>query len=447
MKGVGSWGRWRAAEALARLLVLAVAAAAFGGIAGGVRADEASNSPYVPNIVGQEDFVYVWTLGVEGLGDGSDKLVTLGANPELPHYGEVVASASVGGRHGAHHGGFTDDRRQLWVGGIDDSRIFIFDVASDPANPELIHTIRDFPERSGGVVGPYRFTALPGAMLISGLSNTRDGGPKSGLVEYSNHGEFVRTTWMPEGAVHGGDARVNPRLNRMLTGSFVGRNTYTRDLRELMANPEALERFGGTVVLWDLHSRKPLQILAVPGAPAEIRWAHRPRHDYAFAVTALASKLWGLFRNDDGTYEARALADVGDPAERPLPVDLSLSSNDRYLFVTSFRDGTVRVFDVDDPREPDEVLAQRIGSQLASVAQSWDGERVYFSSSQLPHWDGRGESEEQFVRAYGFDGKDLEPRFEVDFVSRGLGNPHGLFFGSLSFYRGRVARVSPDQMR
>ncbi len=434
-------GAWVPRQAVVVVAMLAAALAVV-GVGGAVHADEVGQSPYVPNIVGQEDFLYVWTQGVDGLGDGSDKLVTLGANPDLPHYGEVIASVSVGGRHGAHHGGFTDDRRQLWVGGVEDSRIFIFDVASDPANPELLHSIVDFPERSGGVVGPYTFLALPGSMLISGLSNTRDGGVKTGLVEFTNRGEFVRTTWMPEGAVHGADVAVNPRLNRMLTGSFTGRSTYTRDLRELMANPDLLESFGSTVVVWDLHVRKPVQILEVPGAAVEIRWALRPRHDYAFAVTALGSQLWGVFRQTDGTFRAKRLADIGDPSSRPLPVDLSLSSNDRYLFVASFRDGGVRVFDVSDPDEPEKILAQKIGSQLGSVAQSWDGERVYFSSSLLPNWDGRGESEEQFVRAFSFDGEDLEPLFSVDFARLGLGNPHGMYFGSLSLYKGRVAGVS-----
>ena len=32
-------------------------------------------------IKGQEDYVHVWTLGVAGLGDGFDKLVTIDANP------------------------------------------------------------------------------------------------------------------------------------------------------------------------------------------------------------------------------------------------------------------------------------------------------------------------------------------------------------------------------
>ena len=102
-----------------------------------VHADETCMSPYMPKLTGQEDYIYVWTLGVEGLGDGSDKLVTIGANPAAPNYGRVISSKSVGGRHEAHHGGFTDDRRELWLAGLDDGAIYVFDVAANPANPTL----------------------------------------------------------------------------------------------------------------------------------------------------------------------------------------------------------------------------------------------------------------------------------------------------------------------
>jgi len=73
------------------------------------RADETCSSPYLARIEGQEEFVYVWTLGVEGLGDGSDKLVTIDVKPGSPAYGKAVSAISVGGRNEAHHGGFTDD--------------------------------------------------------------------------------------------------------------------------------------------------------------------------------------------------------------------------------------------------------------------------------------------------------------------------------------------------
>src|SRR5438105_86920 len=92
-------------------------------------ADETCNSPYMSGLIkGQEDFVHVWTLGVPGMGDGSDKLVTIDARPTSKTYGKVVDRISVGGRGEAHHMGFTDDRRYLWAGGLDDSKIYVFDV-------------------------------------------------------------------------------------------------------------------------------------------------------------------------------------------------------------------------------------------------------------------------------------------------------------------------------
>ena len=56
------------------------------------RADETCSSPYLARIDGQEEFVYVWTLGVEGLGDGADKLVTVDVKPGSPNYGKVSAA-------------------------------------------------------------------------------------------------------------------------------------------------------------------------------------------------------------------------------------------------------------------------------------------------------------------------------------------------------------------
>src|SRR5881409_233811 len=124
--------------------LMALSTAAAMAMSEAVQADETCESPYMAKITGQEEFVYVWTLGVEGLGDGSDKLVTVDARPGSKTYGKVIHSASVGGRHEAHHGGFTDDRRQFWVAGLDTSRIFIFDVRTDPAKPKLVKTIKDF---------------------------------------------------------------------------------------------------------------------------------------------------------------------------------------------------------------------------------------------------------------------------------------------------------------
>src|SRR5438067_8293592 len=114
--------------AISRVVVVAAFALIFTFSSGLARADETCSSPYLARIDGQEEFVYVWTLGVEGMGDGADKLVTVDVKPGSPTYGKVVGNSSVEGRNEAHHGGFTDDRRQLWLAGLESSRVFIFVV-------------------------------------------------------------------------------------------------------------------------------------------------------------------------------------------------------------------------------------------------------------------------------------------------------------------------------
>lgn len=431
---------------------VALAALVFFGLLGlatviePARADETCMSPYMAKITGQEEFLYVWTLGVEGLGDGSDKVVTIDARPGSETYGKVINSVSVGGRHEAHHAGFTDDRRHLWASGLDTSKIFIFDVASDPSTPKLVKTIEDFVKVSGGVVGPHTLYALPGRMLVTGLSNDKDHGGQTALVEYTNEGDYIATHWMPtaenpQGAAveamadgYGYDVRVLPRKNAMLTSSFTGWSNYMMDFGQMLQDEAAMKRFGQSVVLWDFHQRQPRKVFHVPGAPLEIRWAWGPKHNYAFTFGALTSQLWLIYEDDNGEWQAKAVADIGDPSKIPLPVDVSLSADDATLFVDSFLDGTVRVFDVSDPHNPKQIHEEVIGKQLNMVSQSWDGARVYFTSSLLANWDKKGEDNEQFLKAYDWDGKTLKHRFTVDFTAEELGRPHIMRFGARSLY-------------
>jgi len=413
-------------------------------------ADETCMSPYMAKIVGQEDFVYVWTLGTVGIGDEQDKLVTIDVNPKSATYGQVVHTLSVGGRNEAHHSGLTDDRQYLWASGLDTSRIFIFDIHSDPSKPRLHKTIDDFVARSGGVVGPHTNYALPGRMLLTGLSNDKDHGGRTALVEYSNDGDYVATFWMPtdaklDGAIktgqfadgYGYDVRALPRRNVLITSSFTGWNNYMMNLGKLMADPEAMKRFGNTVVVWDLHTRQPKKIFDVPGSPLEIRCAWGPHNNYCFTSTALTSKIWLIYEDDAGEWQARAVADIGDASKVPLPVDISISADDSLLWVDTWNDGMARLFDVSDPFHPVQIQETRIGAQLNMASQSWDGKRVYFTSSLLANWDKQESADGadlQFFKAYLWDGESLQPQFTIDFLEENLGRPHQMRFGAYSLY-------------
>ncbi len=415
-------------------------------------ADETCLSPYITKIKGQEDFVYIWTLGMEGLGDEQDKLVTVDVRPKSKTYGKVINSLSVGGRNEAHHSGFTDDRQYLWAGGLDTNKLFIFDIHTDPAKPALTRTIADLVAKSGGVVGPHTTYALPGRMIITGLSNNKDHGGRTGLVEYTNDGKYIDTHWMPtdsdlQGAVktgkyadgYGYDLRVMPRNNLMLTSSFTGWSNYMMDFGKMLADPEAMKRFGNTVVQWDLHTKQPKKIFDVPGAPLEIRCAWGEKHDYCFTSTALTSKIWLLHKDKKGEWQANDVADVGQPAKIPLPVDISISSDDKLLWVNTFMDGMTHTFDITDPFKPKQVYEHKIGAQVNMVSSSWDGKRVYYTSSLLGNWDKKGKDNEQFLKAYDWNGKKLTEKINIDFTKEKLGRPHQMVFGAYSLYGGDKA--------
>lgn len=422
------------------LLSLAAGWALFGGLHQ-LRADETCSSPYLARIEGQEEFVYVWTLGEPGLGDGSDKLVTVDVKPGSRTYGRVIHSHSVGGCHEAHHGGFTDDRRQLWLCGLETNEIFIYDVYTEPARPRFVKKITDFVQATGGAVGPHGVYALPGRVLIPCLSNANDKGGRTALVEYSNEGEYITTHWLPtrddpRGAAgaefadgYGYDARVLPRRNVMLTSSFTGWDNYTTEFAKVAGNPEAMKRFGSSMVLWNFHTRQPRQVFQVPGVPLEIRWAWGETNNYAFTATALTSKLWLAYEDAGGEWHVKEVAGFGGEGG-VLPADISLSADDRTLFVSCFGDGKVRVFDVSNPHRPKQIYERTIGRQVNMVSQSWDGKRLYFTSSLLARWDKQGEDNDQFLRAYAWNGRQLTPRFDLDFIALKLGRPHHMLFGS-----------------
>ena len=427
-----------------QLMTLSMTALLFQPVAS---ADETCMSPYMVKIVGQEDFVYIWTLGVEGLGDGQDKMVTVDVNPTSANYGKVINSESVGGRNEAHHSGFTDDRKYLWAGGLDSNKIFIFDVHTNPAKPKLVKTIDDFVSKSGGVVGPHTTYALPGRMLITGLSNHKDHGGRTALVEYTNQGEYIDTYWMPtddnlQQAIktgkyadgYGYDIRALPRRNVMFTSSFTGWSNYMKDFGEMLSDPQAMKRFGNTMVVWDLHTRKPKQILDVPGAPLEIRCAWGAEHNYCFSTTALTSQIVLIEETPKGDWQASNVASIGNPADIPLPVDISISSDDNLLWVNTFMDGKTRAFDISDPHQPKQIYEKKIGSQVNMVSSSWDGKRLYYTSSLLANWDKKSSDNDQYLKLYHWNGKALIEQFNIDFYQQKLGRAHQMRFGAYSLY-------------
>jgi selenium-binding protein 1 len=144
-----------------------------------------------------------------------------------------------------------------------------------------------------------------------------------------------------------------------------------------------------------------------------------------------------IYEDSEGEWQAKDVADIGDAAQLPLPVDISISADDSLLWVNTWNDGKARLFDISDPFKPVQIQATEIGAQVNMISQSWDGKRVYFTSSLLANWDKVAAPEGkdlQYFKAYTWDGNKLNHEFSIDFLAEKLGLPHQMRFGAYSLY-------------
>jgi methanethiol oxidase len=226
----------------------------------------------------------------------------------------------------------------------------------------------------------------------------------------------------------GYDAAINPNKNAMLTTAFTGWNNYMMDLGKLIKDKDAMKQFGNTTVMWDYKTMKPMKIFNTPGAALEARWSYAPGDNWAVTTTALTSEIYVYKQDDHGEWQQHKVGTIGDPAKIPLPVDISLVSSGKGLWINTFMDGMTRYWDMTDPMHPKETYTKKIGEQVNMVSPSFDGQRVYFTTSLLSNWDMKGKSDDQFLKAYNWDGKDLKLAFEIDFYKEKLGRAHHMKF-------------------
>lgn len=375
-------------------------AAALAAVLVGSVAAETCLSPYVKRLDRPEKYLYLFCVDADA--KDNDFVAVIDVDADSATYGTITYTLDLGSKgNETHHWGYTDDRTRIWAGGLFSSRIWILDVATDPAKPRIERVLEDVPQVSG-LSGPHTYYALPGRMLISFLGAEKGGLP-AGLAEFTNDGKFIRRIDQPEGAPYGYDVAVKPDLNKMVTSSFTPMRNYEKPLSQMN-----LEDFGREMVVWDFKNRKPLQVGKAGLAPLEVRWSLKPGNDYGFTNCALDNSIW-LFRGQpDGTYAFKKVADTA-----ALPADLRQSPDDRYLFVSCFGANELQQWDVSDPDNPKLFSTVAPGVQPNMMHVTGDGKRMYVSNSLLSTLDHAGRFWVRLVHV-GPDGMKVDPFFNVD---------------------------------
>ena len=390
--------------------VVAVAAVAAGLLSLAPAPAETCLSPFVKRLNRPEKWLYVFCVDADAR--DNDFLAVIDVRPESRTYGQIAHRLDLGsGGNETHHFGFTDDRTHIWGCCLFSSKVFLINVADDPARPKLVKVLGDVPGKTG-LTGPHSPYALPGRMLLSFLGG-KDGGLPTGLAEFTNDGDYIRTLPLPKDAPYGYDVAVKPDLNRMVTSSFTPPRNYKKPFAEM-----DLKEFGKELLIWDFRERKVLHKLTTGGAPLECRWSLKDKADHGFTNCALDDSIWVWEGTGDG-YAARKLCDVGK-----LPADLRQSPDDRFLYVSCFGSNEVQQWDVSDLKKPRLASAVSPGVQPNMMHVTGDGKRMYITNSLLSTLD---RSENFWVRLahVGPDGLKMDPFFNVDLTKFPTGPARG----------------------
>ncbi len=368
-------------------------------------------SPFVKRLDRPEKFLYVYCVDADA--KDNDFLAVIDVDMDSPKYGQLLHQLDLGTKgNETHHFGFTDDRSHIWGCCLFSNRLFIIDVATNPAKPRLMKVLDNVPEQTG-LTGPHSPYALPGRMLVSFLGD-KEGKTPAGLAEFTNDGKFIRRIDHPKEAPYGYDVAVKPDLNRMVTSSFTVPNNYKKPLAEM-----DLRQFGKELVFWDFRERRPIGTIQAGLAPLECRWSLKEGANHGFTNCALDDSVWVWEGTAAGKYTARKLFATGK-----LPADLRQSPDDRFLYVSCFGSNEVQQWDVSDLKNPKLTSTIVPGVQPNMMHVTGDGKRMYLTNSLLSTLDHSGTFWVRLAHI-GPDGMKMDPFFNVDLTKLPSGPARG----------------------
>jgi len=362
----------------------------------------------------RESLLYVWTR--DATGSGSDFLAVVDADPDSPTFGEIVGEAPTGSTDNeAHHFGYTADGSRIFAGGMFSNRIFVYDVTRDPRVPELVRTLDLGPS---GFVGPHTAYAIPDGVLVA-MMGAADGGPGA-ILELTADGELRAAHQAPISngrALHLYDVVVQPEANRMLATSFAHSDHFMHGV------PDP-EHVGNEVVVWDFETKEVVQVAELDLSTMVLRPLRTPGRVGGFIPSLFGNSVWFWEdANGNGEYEFHRVLEFEEGA---LPVDLRVSHDDRFMYVTLWAGGLVRQYDIRDPKNP-RLIDQVEIPQPNMMRISPDSERLYVTNSLLSTLDGDVPFGAWLLHLTP-DGMRVDERFSPEFENhpQGRAGPHDM---------------------
>ena len=385
--------------ALAWLLFLAIA---------GIGSAETCLSPFVKRLDRPEKYLYVFCVDADAKDHDSCRHRRRCGRRSTAEIIDQLDLGSAGNE--THHFGYTDDRTHIWGCSLFSSRMFLIDVATEPAKPKL-EKVSNWRRRPRWWAPLAVRAAGPDAVLVPEREGRRPAGGIGGVHQR-------RQTHPPDRAAQGRALHVRRRRQ--------ARPQPHGDLE--LHTAEQLQEADGADGLQGL--RQGTADLGFPRAQGA-RKADNGSRAAGVPVVAegkgesrihqlrLDDSIWLWEGNDDGKYDGRKLCATGK-----LPADLRQSPDDRFLYVSCFGSNEIQQWDVSDLKKPKLTSTMVPGVQPNMMHVTGDGKRMYVTNSLLSTLD---RSDKFWVRLahIGPDGMKMDQKFKIDLNKCQTGPAHG----------------------
>jgi methanethiol oxidase len=331
----------------------------------------------------REKLMYITAINVGAA--NPDMLFTVGVNPNDPAtYGKIINRtdmANVGDE--VHHVGYSHDRNRLLVPGIFSGRMSVLDIKSNPKKPTL-KTTADL--ANSGYIVPH--TVIPyrnGKNLVTMIgAATATSGPGGIIVVDDQTGSFIE---------HWGPGPVRPSTVKGPTYMYdfdfhngVGIST-TFGLPANIGggiNPAGL---GSTIAIWDVDRKKVTKEvnLGTNHGALEVRFLKKDRRTRGYINTPGTSAVW-YFEDEDCNGDLTFHQVLGPEDNLALPVDMLLSYDQKFMYVTNWAGNTVQQWNISDRQNP-QLVGQATVPHANMLRLSTDGKRLYVTNGLLSTWD------------------------------------------------------------
>lgn len=368
---------------------------------------------------GQERFVYVATIAQSAT--DPDFIAVIGADPERPDFGRIVNRIdmpNVGDE--LHHFGYSADQNRLIVPGLFSNRIHIFRI-NGIGRTLTLTAVNDALVADSGYIVPHSvIAASPGKALLTMIGAASDTSQPGGIVEIDDRTGAFASYFGPGPVREASDLGPKymydfdslPEANRGISTTFGPPGLCGGGIE-----PSCL---GSEIAVWDLERREVIQVadLGANNGALEVRFLEHHGGRRAFINTPGTSAVW--LAHDDDADGVFSFAQVLGPADGlVLPVDMLLSYDEKYMYLTNWFGNTVQQFDISDPFRP--VLTAAASVPHPNMLRlSRDNRRLYVSNSLLTPWDN-------------------DPRF-----GPARNNDYGIWLFDVDTASGGLAPVKPD---